>query len=42
MYEGQWREGKKHGTGVLKVDGTIIKGEWINGDLIETSAVKIK
>ena len=34
FYDGQWLSGKKHGEGVYKTQKTSVKGEWMNGELI--------
>ena len=35
-YEGGWKEGRKHGEGVLtEADGTVTEGEWVDGELKE-------
>ena len=32
FYEGEWKDGKKHGYGLYKYyDGTIYEGEWKDG-----------
>ena len=30
-YDGEWKNGKKHGKGVLTINDKIIKGEWEEG-----------
>lgn len=33
VFKGTWSKGKKHGVGQLQIDGEIIKGYWVNGEL---------
>jgi len=30
-YDGEWKNGKKHGKGVLTINDKTIKGEWVEG-----------
>jgi hypothetical protein len=33
-YEGEFRDGKKHGSGVYTfADGTSVEGTWVNGQI---------
>lgn len=35
-YEGQWRDGMRHGTGVLALrDGDALRAQWENGQLVQ-------
>ena len=39
-YYGQWKDGKKHGLGVLKENNVCIHGKWDSGKLVKSISIK--
>ena len=33
VYDGEWRDGKRHGIGTMKYEDAIYEGEWQNGKM---------
>jgi hypothetical protein len=40
VYTGEWRNGKMHGEGKMKVKGKTVKGTWENGKIVKDNKAK--